>query len=184
MPGISEVTNGDSSSGNASESIADIVKDNVTCKASFSDYTWTVTIESKVAQSIIGANVDFKIGHGNSYDSECVVIDSADENTSKSVLQRGGSTVITISEPFYYYFIYRRNYGDDEILAECSMYLSSYKSLVRKELSGTTLVADEKSLKNNLIKYLDKYLSQASSHVIYVFAYVDGNSVRIGKFSR
>lgn len=170
-------TEGSDTSGEASDSFQKLVSENVNCSASFSDYFWTVRIESKLESS-----VTFTIGHTSAYDTNCTIVTSKDSNVTRTTQSHGNTVITTIREPFYFYYLHRNAYGDKDYITDSQMYLSSYEALKSKENSGVSLTNDEKALRNDLVKYLDRNLAQISSYAIYVFASSDAQRVSLGKY--
>lgn len=130
-----------------------IVRSNITCSASYSDYTFTFKIKSTVKSKLPSADVKYGIGHGTILGStiENVSLESQVYDYSSSI--KGDVESITITNPFWFYYVFTET--DKHKWAECEMYYKSYIALKDK---NSPLSSDEKDLYNSIKKILDEHV--------------------------
>lgn len=148
-------------------SIERIVRDNVTVSRTYSDYTYTFTIKSRVKAKLPDANVSYGIGHHSIYDQEIVNISVGNQAYYYSTSGPSSNETITFRNPFWFYYVFVEKDNDKWGLSE--MYYDSYMALVNKGYSN--LSSEEKALYRDLQDYLEEYDKEANEYyrpVIYV----------------
>ena len=148
-------------------SIERIVRDNVTVSRTYSDYTYTFVIKSKVKAKLPNANVSYGIGHHSIYNQEIVNISVGNQAYYYSASGSSNNETITFRNPFWFYYVFVEKDDDKWTLSE--MYYNSYMALVNKGYSN--LSSDERALYNNLVDYLEEYDKEATEYyrpAIYV----------------
>ena len=148
-------------------SIERIVRDNVTVSRTYSDYTYTFVIKSKVKAKLPDANVSYGIGHHTIYDQEIVNISVGNQAYYYSTSGPGSNETITFRNPFWFYYVFADQ--DREKWTVSEMFYNSYMSLANKGYSN--LSSYEKELYNDMIDNLEEYEKEAKKYyrpVIYV----------------
>lgn len=148
-------------------SIERIVRDNVTVSRTYSDYTYTFVIKSKVKAKLPDANVSYGIGHHTIYDQEIVNISVGNQAYYYSTSGPSSNETITFRNPFWFYYIFVEK--DDDKSGLSQMYYTSYMTLVNRGYSN--LSSDEKALYRELQEYLEEYEKEAKKYyrpAIYV----------------
>ena len=148
-------------------SIERIVRDNVTVSRTYSDYTYTFVIKSKVKAKLPDANVSYGVGHNATFNQTTVNISVGNEAYYYSASGSSNNETITFRSPFWFYYVFVEKDDDKWTLSE--MYYNSYMALVNKGYSN--LSSDERALYNNLVDYLEEYDKEATEYyrpAIYV----------------
>ena len=148
-------------------SIERIVRDNVTVSRTYSDYTYTFVIKSKVKAKLPDATVSYGVGHNATFNQTTVNISVGNEAYYYSASGSSNNETITFRNPFWFYYVFVEKDDDKWTLSE--MYYNSYMALVNKGYSN--LSSDERALYNNLVDYLEEYDKEATEYyrpAIYV----------------
>lgn len=148
-------------------SIERIVRDNVTVSRTYSDYTYTFVIKSKVKAKLPDANVSYGVGHNTTFNQTMVNISVGNQAYYYSASGSSSNETITFRNPFWFYYVFVEK--DDEKWTLSEMYYNSYMALVNKGYSN--LSSDERALYNNLVDYLEEYDKEANEYyrpAIYV----------------
>lgn len=163
--------------------IAGIISQSVSVSSSYSDYTLTVTISSKLKSQLqnsgIWTNPKYGIGHAkSSYQSE-ISISFGSQAYYYNVVSKGDTETITIKNPFWFYYVFVDR--DDDKWSMCEPYYNSYLALKSKGYSS--LSSEEKDLYNEVTTYLNKCQSEARYNY-YPTLYIDvnGKSYKIKEF--
>ena len=159
-----------------------IVKQNVTVKASYSDYMWHFLVESTLAKEFPNHNIAYGIGHGDVNGNTSVSV--GNQAYSYSSYKSGDKLIIEFYNPFWFYYIYGITPTDKETWSLSEMYYNSYVAL--KDMGLSNLTKDEKDLYNNLVIYLNKYESTTKySYTPSIQAVIDDKYFfEVGKYSR
>lgn len=148
-------------------SIERIVRDNITVSRTYSDYTYTFTIKSRVKAKLPDANVSYGIGHHSIYDQEIVNISVGNQAYYYSTSGPSSNETITFRNPFWFYYVFTDQ--DKEKWTVSEMYYNSYMTLVNRGYSN--LSSEEREFYNALQDYLEEYEKEAKKYyrpVIYV----------------
>lgn len=144
------------------------IKSKATAKCSYSDFYYNMTITSTLESDFPGRKIEYSMPHGRYGADYLYAINassSADSGASMSISTSGSTTTVRIKEPFYYYFVARQaedpsmSWKYSEIIANCQMYLNSYRSLVN---SGP-LSKEERELLEVVTEELRRYEREALS---------------------
>ena len=139
-------------------SIGSIVKENVDVNCSYSDYAFTITFKSKLKSELPSAKIEYGVGHGDLGGTEIVSLGSDAYHYSSHT--SGNMETITITNPFWFYFIF--NERDDDKSSICEAYYRAYLSL--KEKGYSNLNSEEKDLYREATKELDKCEEEAKRY--------------------
>ena len=139
--------------------IEEIIKNNVSVKASYSDYTFTFTITSKAKSKLPSYNVEYGIWHGVSFSKPDTSVSIGSQAYYYSTSTNGDTETIVFKNPFWFYFVFGNT--DKDKWTDCEMYYKSYIALANKGLSN--LSSSEKSLYNDLVKSLNSYQTEAKT---------------------
>lgn len=183
-----ESSGGNQGGGNQGDEKPDyskIVKQNTSVSSSCQDYYIELRIKHTLEDVIPETVFDYEVAHGFDGESQAWMIDYPRSPIEESVTSEGKATVAVLRYPFFYYFMAKvsqtQNTSDEsyykEILAECEMYLSSYSALRDKEKSGEKLSSDERSLKADLTKELNKYQNMMKADY-KAWVYIKINGIR------
>lgn len=180
--------NNNGNNGGNNTDVANIVKNYSQCTATYSDYYVNVEINHTILSKLPNAKISYEIGHAERGSDTCEIITSNNDPIIPNISISGESTSVKISYPFYYYFIVKwveaTDYVDEEyykeVVTKCQMYLASYNALKEKD----SLTSNEKDLRNELIKYLNKYQSEVrGSYTVWVYIEIDGKRYLLKSFN-
>lgn len=134
---------------NTSDPTYKLVKSNISASVSYNDYSWNISIKSKLASTFPGKSIVYGVesGYGDYQYYEHFKF-------SNSYIQKNdGNGNMTISYPVFV---------GNEYASE-SLYWSSYKALKAKKANGERLSRDEQDLWNDIVKYMKAKESKAKS---------------------
>ena len=135
---------------NNSDPTYQLVKNNISASVGYGDYSWNISIKSKLASVFPGKSIVYGVesGYGDYQYYEHFKF-------SNSYIQKNdGNGNMTISYPVFV---------GNEYASE-SLYWSSYKALKAKKANGDRLSSDEQDLWNDIVKYMNAKESKASSN--------------------
>lgn len=164
-----------------------LIESNVTATAIYSNYFWTFTFKSTLANQLPDCRIEFQVRHGNSYSSEALTIND-DPLVNRSSSESVGVLSTTVSYPFYYHFLAAEMlYGSSlytELAAECQDYLNALISLNNKIDSGETLTDEELQLRSNAIRELDYNEALArGEYTAWLFVVINDKSYPLTHFT-
>lgn len=139
------------------ERIENFIKSNIKISLSYSDYHFSIQIESTLENVLSDKDIKYGVGHGDVNGDEYVSIENQLYYFSKN--QSDGVTKVNIKNPFWSYFSWGIEPNDNDSWAKCEIYYGSYKNLSAKNWSSLDYYEIE--LYNNLVEYLSKYESKA-----------------------
>jgi len=157
-PDTENPSTGNPSTPSNTPDIKQIIQQNVTVKATYSDYMWTFQIESTLHNALPNDNIAFGIGHGDVNGTTVVSIENqAYKYTSR---YNGNKKIMEFKNPFWFYYVFGMEQSEysKNCWTECEMYYASYNAL-RNE---TQLSQDQKNLLQSLKRYLNEYESDAN----------------------
>ena len=134
---------------NSSDPTFELVNKNTSASVSYGDYSWNITIKSKLASVFPGKSIVYGVesGYGDYQYYEHFKF-------SNSYIQKNdGNGNMNISYPVFV---------GNEYASE-SLYWSSYKALKAKKANGERLSSDEQDLWNDIVKYMNAKESKAKS---------------------
>lgn len=134
---------------NNSDPTYQLVKNNISASVGYGDYSWNISIKSKLASVFPGKSIVYGVesGYGDYQYYEHFKF-------SNSYIQKNdGNGNMTISYPVFV---------GNEYASE-SLYWSSYKALKAKKANGERLSSDEQDLWNDIVKYMNAKESKAKS---------------------
>lgn len=105
-------------------SIERIVRDNVTVSRTYSDYTYTFTIKSRVKAKLPDANVSYGIGHHSIYDQEIVNISVGNQAYYYSTSGPSSNETITFRNPFWFYYVFTDQDKENGRFPRCTITLT------------------------------------------------------------
>lgn len=139
----------DGDDNNSSDPTFELVKKNTSASVSYGDYSWNITIKSKLASVFSDKSIVYGVesGYGDYQYYEHFKF-------SNSYIQKNdGNGNMTISYPVFV---------GNEYASE-SLYWSSYKALKAKKTNGERLSSDEQDLWNDIVKYMNVKENKAKS---------------------
>ena len=127
----------------------ELVKKNISASVSYGDYSWNISIKSKLSSSLPGKYIVYGVesGYGDYQYYEHFKFNNS--YTQKN----DGNGNMTISYP---------TFVGNEYASE-GLYWSSYKALKEKKDNGEKLNSDEQDLWNDIVKYMKAKESKAKS---------------------
>lgn len=134
---------------NNSDPTYQLVKNNISASVGYGDFSWNISIKSKLASVFPGKYIVYGVesGYGDYQYYEHFKF-------SNSYIQKNdGNGNMTISYPVFV---------GNEYASE-SLYWSSYKALKAKKANGERLSSDEQDLWNGIVKYMNAKESKAKS---------------------
>lgn len=134
---------------NNSDPTYQLVKNNISASVGYGDYSWNISIKSKLASVFPEKSIVYGVesGYGDYQYYEHFKF-------SNSYIQKNdGNGNMTISYPVFV---------GNEYASE-SLYWSSYKALKAKKANGERLSSDEQDLWNDIVKYMNAKESKAKS---------------------
>ena len=134
---------------NNSDPTYQLVKNNISASVGYGDYSWNISIKSKLASVFPGKSIVYGVesGYGDYQYYEHFKF-------SNSYIQKNdGNGNMTISYPVFV---------GNEYASE-TLYWSSYKALKAKKANGERLSSDEQDLWNDIVKYMNAKESKAKS---------------------
>lgn len=134
---------------NNSDPTYQLAKNNISASVGYGDYSWNISIKSKLASVFPGKSIVYGVesGYGDYQYYEHFKF-------SNSYIQKNdGNGNMTISYPVFV---------GNEYASE-SLYWSSYKALKAKKANGERLSSDEQDLWNDIVKYMNAKESKAKS---------------------
>lgn len=143
-----------------SVNIEEIVKNNVSVKATYSDFTFTFVITSTVKSKLPSYKVEYAIGHGLSYFKPETLLSVGKDAYYYSSSMSGNTETVTFKNPFWFYFAFGEL--DKDKWAKCELYYKSYIALKEQGLSNLT--SSEKDLYNDLNEYIGEYETEARKY--------------------
>ena len=125
----------------------ELVKKNISASVSYGDYSWNISIKSKLSSALPGKYIVYGVESGYG-DYQYY------EHFNNSYTQKNdGNGNMTISYP---------TFVGNEYASE-GLYWSSYKALKEKKDNGEKLNSDEQDLWNDIVKYMKAKESKAKS---------------------
>ncbi|MFG6391050.1 MAG: hypothetical protein K1V76_01895 [Candidatus Amulumruptor sp.] len=153
VPEAGSNTSGNDDPASSDTQIKALIRKHVTVRAAYSDYMWNFTITSTLHNALPDATIKFGIGHGDiDGETQISVGSQAYGYTSR---YNGDNFEAKFVNPFWFYYIFGVDPSDGESATLCSMYYNSYNAL--KSQGYGNLSPEEKSLYNDLVRYLDEY---------------------------
>ncbi len=127
----------------------ELVKKNISASVSYGDYSWNISIKSKLSSALPGKYIVYGVesGYGDNQYYEHFKFNNS--YTQKN----DGNGNMTISYP---------TFVGNEYASE-GLYWSSYKALKEKKDNGEKLNSDEQDLWNDIVKYMKAKESKAKS---------------------
>ncbi|WP_444382332.1 hypothetical protein [Prevotella sp.] len=127
----------------------ELVKKNISASVSYGDYSWNISIKSKLSSALPGKYIVYGVesGYGDYQYYEHFKFNNS--YTQKN----DGNGNMTISYP---------TFVGNEYASE-GLYWSSYKALKEKKDNGEKLNSDEQDLWNDIVKYMKAKESKAKS---------------------
>lgn len=127
----------------------ELVKKNISASVSYGDYSWNISIKSKLSSALPGKYIVYGVesGYGDYQYYEHFKFNNS--YTQKN----DGNGNMTISYP---------TFVGNEYVSE-GLYWSSYKALKEKKDNGEKLNSDEQDLWNDIVKYMKAKESKAKS---------------------
>ena len=127
----------------------ELVKKNISASVSYGDYSWNISIKSKLSSALPGKYIVYGVesGYGDYQYYEHFKFNNS--YTQKN----DGNGNMTISYP---------TFVGNEYASE-GLYWSSYKALKEKKDNGEKLNSDEQDLWNDIVKYMEAKESKAKS---------------------
>lgn len=127
----------------------ELVKKNISASVSYGDYSWNISIKSKLSSALPGKYIVYGVesGYGDYQYYEHFKFNNS--YTQKN----DGNGNMTISYP---------TFVGNEYASE-GLYWSSYKALKEKKDNGEKLNSDEQNLWNDIVKYMKAKESKAKS---------------------
>lgn len=127
----------------------ELVKKNISASVSYGDYSWNISIKSKLSSALPGKYIVYGVesGYGDYQYYEHFKFNNS--YTQKN----DGNGNMTISYPTFV--------GNE--YASRGLYWSSYKALKEKKDNGEKLNSDEQDLWNDIVKYMKAKESKAKS---------------------
>jgi len=129
-----------------------LIKDNVSVSSSYSDYTFTFTVKSKLKSKLPYSDVEYGIGHGSVYESTYIDVSVGDQAYYYSSSVSGDTETITFKNPFWFYYVFTNK--DLDKWTTCEIYYNAYLELKEKDYSR--LSSDERDLYDGITNYLDE----------------------------
>lgn len=152
-PGFEEETPGDDDEPETpTVNIAQLVKDNVSVKCTYSDYMFHFTIKSGLRSKLSSATINYGIEHDVVVGLESVVVtgrDYEDRYYSYSLRRDGLTDEINITVPMWYYYAFVEK--DTNKWVETEMYYAAYLRLLEK--GEANWYEDERTLYRNSIRW-------------------------------
>lgn len=136
-----------------SVNIEEIVKNNVSVKATYSNFTFTFVITSTVKSKLPSHKVEYAIGHGLSFFKPETLVSEGNDAYYYNLTKSGNTETVTFKNPFWFYYVCGEYDGDK--WAKCEMYYKSYIALIEMGLSNLT--ESEKALYNDIIESFTEY---------------------------
>lgn len=140
---------GDNENNGNSDPTYELVKKNISASVSYGDYSWNISIKSKLSSALPGKYIVYGVesGYGDYQYYEHFKFNNS--YTQKN----DGNGNMTISYP---------TFVGNEYASE-GLYWSSYKALKEKKDNGEKLNSDEQDLWNDIVKYMKAKESKAKS---------------------
>ena len=140
---------GDNENNGNSDPTYELVKKNISASVSYGDYSWNISIKSKLGTALPGKYIVYGVesGYGDYKYYEHFKFNNS--YTQKN----DGNGNMTISYP---------TFVGNEYASE-GLYWSSYKALKEKKDNGEKLNSDEQDLWNDIVKYMKAKESKAKS---------------------
>ena len=140
---------GDNENNSNSDPTYELVKKNISASVSYGDYSWNISIKSKLGSVFPGKYIVYGVesGYGDYQYYEHFKFNNS--YTQKN----DGNGNMTISYPIFV--------GNE--FANEGFYWSSYKALKEKKDNGKKLNSDEQALWNDIVKYMKAKESKAKS---------------------
>lgn len=141
-----------SSNGNGDDSSSDptyeLVKKNISASVSYGDYSWNISIKSKLASAFPGKSITYGVesGYGDYQYYEHFKFNNSNQKND-------GNGNITVSYPVFV---------GDEYSYEGFTWIG-YKGLKEKKANGESLNSDERDLWNEIVKVMNAKESKAKS---------------------
>ena len=160
--------------------IKQLITENVTVDASYTNFIWNFEIVSTLHNALPGKKIRFGIGHG--------VIEDLFENVTfedqayyYSYEESGNKALITFKSPFWYYFLFGSNPPGGDA---ASFYYGLYKQLQEKidEFGVDSLSKNEKDEYKTVLDILRKSERNASSYEPSVQVEIDGECYVVCRF--
>ncbi len=139
--------NGDNSS---FDPTYELVKKNISASVSYGDYSWNISIKSKLASVFPNKSITYGVesGYGDYQYYEHFKFNNS------YIQKKDGDGNMTISYPVFV--------GNE--YANEGLYWSSYKALKAKKANGESLSSDERDLWNEIVKAMNSKESKAKSN--------------------
>lgn len=140
---------GENENNGNSDPTYELVKKNISASVSYGDYSWNISIKSKLGSALPGKYIVYGVesGYGDYQYYEHFKFNNS--YTQKN----DGNGNMTISYP---------TFVGNEYTSE-GLYWSSYKALKEKKDNGEKLNSDEQDLWNDIVKYMKAKESKAKS---------------------
>lgn len=140
---------GENENNGNSDPTYELVKKNISASVSYGDYSWNISIKSKLGSALPGKYIVYGVesGYGDYQYYEHFKFNNS--YTQKN----DGNGNMTISYP---------TFVGNEYASE-GLYWSSYKALKEKKDNGEKLNSDEQDLWNDIVKYMKAKESKAKS---------------------
>ena len=141
--------NGDNENNSNSDPTYELVKKNISASVSYGDYSWNISIKSKLDSALPGKYIVYGVesGYGDYQYYEHFKFNNS------YIQKNDGNGNMTISYP---------TFVGNEYASE-GLYWSSYKALKEKKDNGEKLNSDEQDLWNDIVKYMKAKESKAKS---------------------
>ena len=163
--------------------IKQLITENVTVDASYSDFIWNFEIVSTLHNALPDKKIRFGIGHGLIEDlfEKVSIEDQAHYYTYE---ESGDKALITFKTPYYYYFLFGSNPSDADAAVEAEFYYAAYKELREKidEFGFDSLSENEKDFYRTLVEILRKSERKASSYEPSVQVEIDGKCYVVRRY--
>lgn len=161
--------------------IKQLIAQNVTVDAYYSEYMWNFNITSTIHNALPGKKIQFGIGHGD-IDGLIEYISLEDDAFYYSYNTSGNVAHITFKNPFWYYYVFS-NPSNTELATECGFYYETYRRLTEKGLSNLT--NGEYEQYNWLKKFFNEHEAPTKySYKPSVQILIDNKFYTVGRYSR
>lgn len=151
-PGFEEETPGDDDEPETpAVNIAQLVKDNVSVKCTYSDYTFNFKITSKLKSVLPSARIQYGIAHQSYWTLDEVRVSVGDEAYYYSINTKNGVDEVIFKNPIWFYYVFTEY--DVNKWTDNEMYYASYLFLLEKGESNWN--EDECTLYRKLIRWLN-----------------------------
>lgn len=156
-----------------------LISQNVSVKATYSNFLWNFEIQSTLHNVLPGRKIQFGIGHGDVNGTTSISV----ENKAYFYSSRtsGDTFICNFKNPFWFYYVAGMETTDHDAWGKCEMYYTAYVNLTNQGLG--TLNNSEKVLYNQLVQYLKEYEDGAKGcYKPSVYVYIDDKGHKVAQY--